>query len=136
MENYSSIHESELGFECFSNFTPAEVFVQGCAGFTNQQDIEQMIRAQKQMLQRFEKTNEMLVNCNALSQVHLQKATAEFKKHVQLLNEVKKDLENIFKRVKVMKSKAAAQYPHQFEDAVSKIQTEAIEEEDEKKDSC
>lgn len=57
----------------------------------------------------------MLVNCNALSQVHLQKATAEFKKHVQLLNEVKKDLENIFKRVKIMKAKAAAQYPHQFE---------------------
>ena len=51
MENYSSMHESELGFECFSNFTPAEVFVQGCAGFTNQQDIEQMIRAQKQMYQ-------------------------------------------------------------------------------------
>ena len=45
------MHESELGFECFSNFTPAEVFVQGCAGFTNQQDIEQMIRAQKQMYQ-------------------------------------------------------------------------------------
>lgn len=49
MENYASVHESELGFECFSNFTPAEVFVQGCAGFTNQHDIEQMIRAQKQM---------------------------------------------------------------------------------------
>lgn len=66
-------------------------------------------------LQRFEKTNEMLVNCNTLSQVHLQKANLEFKKHSQLLNEVKKDLENIFKRIKVMKAKAAAQYPHQFE---------------------
>ena len=57
----------------------------------------------------------MLVNCNALSQIHLQTANMEFKKHVQLLNEVKKDLENIFKRVKIMKAKAAAQYPHQFE---------------------
>ena len=49
MENMHSMHESEFGFECFSNFTPSEVFVQGCAGFTNQNDIEQMIRAQKQM---------------------------------------------------------------------------------------
>ena len=57
----------------------------------------------------------MLVNCNALSQIHLQKATIEFKKHVQLLNEVKKDLENIFKRVKIMKAKTAAQFPQHYE---------------------
>ena len=49
MENFPSMHESELGFETFQNYTPAEVFVQGCAGFTNQHDIEAMIRAQKQM---------------------------------------------------------------------------------------
>ena len=66
-------------------------------------------------LQRFEKTNEMLVNCNTLSQVHLQKANVEFKKHAQLLNEIKRDLENIFKRIKTMKAKAATQYPHQYE---------------------
>jgi len=108
------MHESELDFECFQNFTPPEVFVQGLAGFINQQDVELMIRAQKQMLQRFEKTNEMLVNCNALSQVHLQKANQEFKKHIVLLNDVKKDLDNIFKRVRVLKSKIAAQYPQSF----------------------
>ena len=43
------MHESELDFECFQNFTPPEVFVQGLAGFINQQDVELMIRAQKQM---------------------------------------------------------------------------------------
>ena len=66
-------------------------------------------------LQRFEKTNEMLVNCNALSQIHLQKANAEFKKHIQLLSEVKKDLDNIFKRVKVLKTKTASQYPQSYQ---------------------
>nr|CAG4635031.1 EOG090X0CBU [Alona affinis] len=128
MENFPSVHESELGFECFQNFTPAEVFVQGCAGFTNQHDIESMIRAQKQMLQRFEKTNEMLVNCNALSQVHLQKATQEFKKHIQLLNEIKKDLDNIFKRVKALKAKTAHQYPQEFQEALTQDQPAAEEE--------
>ena len=57
----------------------------------------------------------MLVNCNALSQVHLQKAMQEFKKHIQLLNEIKKDLDNIFKRVKALKAKTAQQYPQQFQ---------------------
>nr|CAG4645076.1 EOG090X0CBU [Leptodora kindtii] len=113
--------ENELAFECFQNFTPPEVFVQGLAGFVNQRDVETMIRAQKQMLQRFEKTNEMLVNCNALSQVHLQKANQEFKKHVQMLNEVKKDLDNIFKRVRTLKSKVAAQYPQPYKDASAEV---------------
>nr|CAG4646533.1 EOG090X0CBU [Macrothrix elegans] len=128
MENSVSVNENDLGFECFSNFTSSEVFVQGCAGFTNQHDIEQMIRAQKQMLQRFEKSNEMLVNCNALSQVHLQKANQDFKKHVQLLNDMRKDLENIFKRIKILKSKAENQYPLEFKEAVKQLQSASGEE--------
>nr|CAG4642761.1 EOG090X0CBU [Evadne anonyx] len=120
--------ESDLGFECFQNFTPPEVFVQGLAGFIQQQDVEAMIRAQKQMLQRFEKTNEMLVNCNALSQIHLQKANQEFKRHIQLLNEVKRDLDNIFKRVKALKAKAALQYPESYKEAVSQTQQPIIED--------
>jgi len=131
MENHPSMIESDLGFECFQNFTPPEVFVQGLAGFIQQQDVEAMIRAQKQMLQRFEKTNEMLVNCNALSQIHLQKANQEFKRHIQLLNEVKKDLDNIFKRVKALKAKAASQYPEAYKEAVSQIQEPVIEDEEE-----
>ena len=38
-----------------------------------------MIRAQKRMLQRFEKTNEMLANCNTLSATRLERATRDFK---------------------------------------------------------
>ena len=49
MENHPSMIESDLAFECFQNFTPPEVFVQGLAGFIQQQDVEAMIRAQKQM---------------------------------------------------------------------------------------
>ena len=48
-QNQQSVHDSELGFECFQNFTPPEVFVQGMAGFINQDDVQAMIRAQKLM---------------------------------------------------------------------------------------
>ena len=34
-----------------------------------------MVRAQKEMLQRFEKTNEMLTNVNSLSAVRLEKVS-------------------------------------------------------------
>merc|ERR1719266_1275042 len=52
-----------------------------------------MIRAQKKMLQRFEKTNEMLSNCNSLSASRLERANKDFTRHVLHLKEVKKDLE-------------------------------------------
>lgn len=108
--------ESDLGsIECFQNYTAPEVFIQGLAGIVNQQDVEAMIRAQKQMLQRFEKTNEMLTNCNALSVNRLKTAGSEFKKHTQLLLDMKKDLDIIFKRIRVLKSKLSTQYPEGFE---------------------
>ena len=65
-------------------------------------------------LQRFEKTNEMLINCNALSAGRLQTANAEFKKHSQLLMEMKKDLDGIFKRTRALKTKLGSQYPQAF----------------------
>ena len=43
------------------------VCLQGLAGVINQKDVELIVRAQKKMLQRFEKTNEMLTNVNSLS---------------------------------------------------------------------
>ncbi|PNF22034.1 KxDL motif-containing protein CG10681 [Cryptotermes secundus] len=122
--------ESDLGsIECFQNYTAPEVFIQGLAGIVDQQDVEAMIRAQKQMLQRFEKTNEMLTNCNALSVNRLKSAGAEFKKHTQLLLEMKKDLDTIFRRIRVMKTKLASQYPQAFSAVTEKGHN--AEEEDE-----
>ena len=67
--------------ECsiYQNYTASEVMVQGLAGVVNQGDVEEMVRAQKEMLQRFEKTNEMLTNVNSLSAVRLEKVRASVK---------------------------------------------------------
>jgi hypothetical protein len=47
--------------------------------------VELMVRAQKKMLQRFEKTNEMLsnVNTNSLSVTRLAMAEQDFKDHTE-----------------------------------------------------
>ena len=46
----ASSPDSDLGsIDCFQNYTAPEVFVQGLAGQINQQDVEAIIRAQKQM---------------------------------------------------------------------------------------
>ncbi|XP_011504388.1 PREDICTED: kxDL motif-containing protein CG10681 [Ceratosolen solmsi marchali] len=123
--------ESEAGsFECFQNYTAPEVFVQGLAGIVDQQDVESMIRAQKQMLQRFEKTNEMLTNCNHLSVNRLKSAGSEFKKHTALLVDMKKDLDYIFKKVRIIKNKLSQQYPQAYNDAVRSSLAEEVIVED------
>ncbi|CAH0384432.1 unnamed protein product [Bemisia tabaci] len=122
--------ESELcSIECFQNYTAPEVFIQGLAGLVDQQDVESMIRAQKRMLQRFEKTNEMLTNCNTLSVSRLKSAGAEFKKHTQLLTEIKKDLETIFKRIRILRGKLEKEYPEAYHAAVNQNLKEEDEEE-------
>ena len=73
------------------------------------------------MLQRFEKTNEMLTNVNSLSAARLEKAQNDFKKHTVTVQEMKKDLDNIFKRIKNIKSKLATQMPAAYTRAISEL---------------
>ncbi|XP_058066965.1 kxDL motif-containing protein CG10681 [Anopheles bellator] len=123
--------ESEFSIECFQNYTAPEVFVQGLAGLVNQTDVEVMIRAQKQMLQRFEKTNEMLINCNSLSNSRLKIATDDFKKHTKLLHDMKKDLDYIFRKIRTIKTKIGNQYPAAYAEAEAKAKPFSFDEEDE-----
>ena len=88
-------HEDEI----YQNYTASEVVVQGVAGMVSQDDVARMVRAQKEMLQRFEKTNEMLSNVNSLSAVRLDRANKDFRKHTQNMLEMKRDLDTIFRRL-------------------------------------
>lgn len=49
IENENTPESDSVSIECFRNYTAPEVFVQGLAGMVDQQDVESMIRAQKQM---------------------------------------------------------------------------------------
>lgn len=64
---------------------------------------------------RFEKTNEMLVNCNALTEVRYITASNIIKQGSQKLVEIKKDLDYIFKRIRLLKEKIAQKYPEAFQ---------------------
>ncbi|CAG9764183.1 unnamed protein product [Ceutorhynchus assimilis] len=130
MDDFKGTPESDFSIECFQNYTAPEVFIQGLAGIVDQQDVETMIRAQKQMLQRFEKTNEMLTNCNALSASRLKTVGPEFRKHVQLLGEMKRDLDYIFKKIRAVKVKLSQQYPESFAEAARSSYAEECEEDE------
>lgn len=73
----------------------------------------------------------MMLNCNQLSQSRLKNANDEFKKHVKLLTEMKKDLDYIFRKVRSIKQKLSQQYPLAYAEAQPQRSSLAEEAEDE-----
>ncbi|KAM4658263.1 kxDL motif-containing protein 1 isoform 2-T3 [Amazona ochrocephala] len=80
--------------------TASQVFCGRVLGMVNAEDVNAIILAQKNMLDRFEKTNEMLLNFNNLSSVRMQQMSERFLHHTKTLVEMKKDLDGIFRRIR------------------------------------
>lgn len=76
----------------------------------------------------------MLTNCNALSASRLKTVAPEFKKHTQLLLDMKKDLDYIFKKIRAIKMKLSSQYPTEFAEAVRNSLAEECREDEELSD--
>lgn len=92
----------------------SRVFCSRILSMVNVDDINAIILAQKNMLDRFEKTNEMLVNFNNLSSARLQQMSECFVHHTRTLVEMKRDLDSIFRRIRTLKGKLARQHPEAF----------------------
>ncbi|KAG9467491.1 kxDL motif-containing protein 1 [Eleutherodactylus coqui] len=90
------------------------VFCSRILNMVNSEDVNAIILAQRHMLDRFEKTNEMLSNFNDLSNARLQQMSDRFLHHTRTLVEMKKDLDVIFRRIRMLKGKLAKQYPESF----------------------
>ncbi|XP_014672804.1 PREDICTED: kxDL motif-containing protein 1-like [Priapulus caudatus] len=56
----------------------------------------------------------MLVNCNALAAARVDYAHLEFRRHTQLLVEMKKDLDIVFRRIRKLKVNLGKRYPEAF----------------------
>ncbi|KAH0625896.1 hypothetical protein JD844_034257 [Phrynosoma platyrhinos] len=61
-----------------------------------------MVNSEDFRLDRFEKTNEMLLNFNNLSGVRMQQMNERFLHHTRTLVEMKKDLDSIFRRISLL----------------------------------
>ncbi|KAM6218719.1 ubiquitin-ribosomal protein eL40 fusion protein isoform 1-T1 [Rhynchocyon petersi] len=92
----------------------SKVFCSRVLSMVNADDVNAIILAQKNMLDRFEKTNEMLLNFNNLSSARLQQMNERFLHHTRTLVEMKRDLDSIFRRIRTLKGKLARQHPEAF----------------------
>ncbi|XP_026991461.1 kxDL motif-containing protein 1 [Tachysurus fulvidraco] len=94
--------------------TASGIFCSRMLSMVNSEDVNAIIQAQRHMLDRFEKTNEMLINFNGLSNVRLQQMNDRFLLHTRTLIEMKKDLDSVFRRIRTLKGKISKQYPEAF----------------------
>ena len=78
----------------------ADAFLDSMLSMVNTEDMEAILRAQSQMLDRFEKTNEMLSNFNRLSAKRYEMTMEQFKEHTDTLLSMKKDLDSVFRRIR------------------------------------
>lgn len=70
----------------------------------------------------------MLLNCNALSNGRLKAANDDFKKHIKLINDMKKDLDYIFKKIRCIKSRIGTQYPQTMKKVEQKLKISLSED--------
>ncbi|KAF8560683.1 hypothetical protein P879_09115 [Paragonimus westermani] len=81
----------------------------------NSDHVNEIIRLQESMLQKFEKTNEMLRTVCELSVQRHRVLSSEFVAHTQKIQKLKKELENIFKRIQALKCLFTMSYPREME---------------------
>ncbi|XP_013400477.1 kxDL motif-containing protein 1-like [Lingula anatina] len=108
-----------------------DVFISTMADVVKEDDIYSVIKAQRHMLSRFEKTNEMLLTFNALSSQRYEAMFQEFKKNTALLYDMKKDLDTVFRKIRTLKAKLSKQYPDAFaacSDVYNVLEEESEEE--------
>uniref|UniRef100_A0A7E5A0J5 KxDL domain-containing protein n=1 Tax=Panagrellus redivivus TaxID=6233 RepID=A0A7E5A0J5_PANRE len=88
-----------------------ENFVDALLSQVDEDNVDDIIKIQKKALERFEKTNEMLITCVALSEKRLERAKTEFVENKKLLVNAKSDLEVVFRKLRNMKQLLATKYP-------------------------
>ncbi|KAL5004485.1 hypothetical protein ScPMuIL_017941 [Solemya velum] len=97
-----------------SSVDTSSAFAEALASQVNKADIMRMVEAQHEMLSRYEKTNEMLINFNMLSSSRYETASHDFSKHTLILSEMKRDLDSIFKRIRILKQRLGKMHPEAF----------------------
>ena len=101
------------------------------SGWLNERSLSAVLHDQREMLGKLEKANETLETCNSLSAQRLDTYVPEFKQHVKLLGDTKKDLDSVYRRLRLIQAKVSKLYPKEYTETKNKAEMTEEPEEDE-----
>eukprot|EP01135_Chromosphaera_perkinsii_P008604 Nk52_evm46s1401 gene=Nk52_evmTU46s1401 len=108
-----------------------EVFCENVLGFVSRDQLEEAMAIQLKTKERFEEINEKLTSINQYSAREFREMSKAFKDHTTLLLNLKKNLDSLAKRIRVIKTQVQQKYPKEYIKFVQEADAEESEEEDE-----
>nr|CAG8468807.1 8268_t:CDS:2 [Entrophospora candida]CAG8475291.1 172_t:CDS:2 [Entrophospora candida] len=81
---------------------------------TNEKDLDDIVQSQTLIHQTVEKSVTGLTNFNEFSQCKYDELFKRFEMHTKNIKEMKNDLDYIFKKIRLIKTKINKQYPNEF----------------------
>lgn len=92
-------------------------------GFIDEEDLDAIASAQTRCLARLEKANEMMETCNALCQQRLQLFDTDVRRHILMLQTMKRDLDSVFRRIRLLKARVATRHAQEYKELLSSSST-------------
>eukprot|EP01116_Phalansterium_solitarium_P004986 TRINITY_DN16239_c0_g1_i1.p1 TRINITY_DN16239_c0_g1~~TRINITY_DN16239_c0_g1_i1.p1 ORF type:complete len:136 (-),score=27.18 TRINITY_DN16239_c0_g1_i1:377-733(-) len=91
--------------------SPAEVFTQELSSLINHDNVEQLLTLQTEIYQSLQQSSQALTSFNDFSAGAYGRLQKDFEQNTKLLKEMKRDLEYIFKKIRVLQQKLGRRYP-------------------------
>ena len=124
-------HSTESDSSTVSGSQGLEVFLEKLTDLMHHDNVVSIRQEQSQMMRHLEVANWKLASLNEISETTFNKCATDFRHHTKMLQDMKKQLDSIFRRIRNLKLKVATMYPEAYAVAEEKcLKTDDVTEND------